>query len=432
MPHTVSRWRAVALGLSLAAGCHSSASNPSADAAVDSAPTGDAALNADGSPADAALPPDAGRTSDAPPLTDGATGNLAVAFAFNGQMPTGVAVSSGGRIFVNYPHWEDAITFTVAELVSGAEVPYPDGATNTPTDPEKFLSVQSVVIDPADRLWVLDTGSINEGPVMGQFPKLVGIDLATNKIFKTVHFPSDVVLPTTYLNDVRFDLAHGPGGTAFITDSSSMGENAIIVVDLASGSSRRVLRNDPSTKSDPDFMATVLGQPVTVQPTPEATPMAFRGNLDGIALTSDRLYYTPLTSHALYSVSLATLEDASRTDADIAATIQKEERSFSSDGLHSDAQGHVYLTDWEHNAVWERTGPSQFTMVAQDTARMFWPDSMSLAKDGTLYVTANQLQRRPRFHGGADERVKPYYLFKLPADGTPPVVSPTPGSSFGR
>jgi sugar lactone lactonase YvrE len=432
MSKPIDRWKGTALAVVLVAGCSDNSSSISpADGGVviTTDGGGDAVAVADGSSADGAVAPDGATTDGA--ATDGAAANLAVSFTFNNQMPTGVAISREGRIFTAYPHWEDPITYTVAELVNGTETPYPDMATNTPSDPEKLLSVQSVVIDPANRLWLLDTGSINEGPVMGQFPKLVGIDLSTNHVFKTIHFPADVVLPTTYLNDVRFDLAHGSGGTAFITDSSSMGENAIIVVDLASGNSRRVLRNDPSTKSDPGFQATVLGQPVMVQQTPEMPPMAFTGNIDGIAITSDRLFYTPLTSHFLYSVSLATLEDAGRSDADIAATIQKEQRSFASDGLYSDAQGHVYLTDWEHNAVWERTAANQFVMLAQDTARMFWPDSFALGSDGSLYVTANQLQRRPRFHAGMDQRVKPFYLFKISTEGKP-ITAPAPGMATSR
>ena len=60
-----------------------------------------------------------------------------------------------------------------------------------------------------------------------------------------------VALPTTYLNDVRFDLRRGEPGIAFITDSSNQGPNGIIVVDLASGQSWRRLHDHPSTKAVP-------------------------------------------------------------------------------------------------------------------------------------------------------------------------------------
>jgi hypothetical protein len=45
------------------------------------------------------------------------------------------------------------------------------------------------------------------------------------------------------------------------------------------------------------------------------------------------------------------------------------------------------------------------------------PDTLSLAKDGYLYFTANQLHRQKQFHEGKDLRRKPYALFRV--DGGP-------------
>lgn len=51
--------------------------------------------------------------------------------------------------------------------------------------------------------------------------------------------------------------------------------------------------------------------------------------------------------------------------------------------------------------------------------RLTWPDNLSLATDGYLYITANQVNRMPRFHDGKDLRTPPYYLFKLKVDAKP-------------
>jgi hypothetical protein len=50
---------------------------------------------------------------------------LEIVHEFRRQMPVGVAVTSTGRRFVSYPRWEDPLTFTLAELKNGREVPYP-------------------------------------------------------------------------------------------------------------------------------------------------------------------------------------------------------------------------------------------------------------------------------------------------------------------
>jgi len=89
-------------------------------------------------------------------------GMLEPASYFNGAMPTGVTVSHKGCIFVNFPKWGDNVQFTVAEIKNGQDIAYPNDDFNKtdPNDPSKALvSVQSVVVDPTDRLWILDTGS---------------------------------------------------------------------------------------------------------------------------------------------------------------------------------------------------------------------------------------------------------------------------------
>jgi Major royal jelly protein len=73
-------------------------------------------------------------------------GSPELVHAFPTQMPTGV---------------------TSAELRDGEEVAYPAADFNVFDDQRPadcLVSVQSVVVDPAGRLWLLDTGSTEFGP----------------------------------------------------------------------------------------------------------------------------------------------------------------------------------------------------------------------------------------------------------------------------
>jgi sugar lactone lactonase YvrE len=344
---------------------------------------------------------------------------------FDGAMPTGVTVSHQGRIFVNFPRWGDDVEATVAELRDGRTVPYPDENANDPasnSDQQAFVSVQSVVVDPLDRLWVLDTGSPMFQQTMPGGPKLVCIDLSTDEVVRTITFPVDVVLPTTYLNDVRFDLRRGGQGMAFITDSSDSGPNGIIVVDLATGESWRRLSDHPSTKAEPPlrYRPMVEGEYLMKRPGDgQEGPMTMGS--DGIAISADgdRLYYCPLISRRLYSVSVDALCDLSMDDDAVGATVRDEgDRGSASDGLESDAAGRLYLTAYEQNAIVRRDPDGRFETLVHDP-RLRWPDSMSLAMDGHLYVTANQLHHQPTYQGGQDRREKPYYLFRVPVDAGP-------------
>ncbi len=341
---------------------------------------------------------------------------------FYGAMPTGVTVSQTGRVFVNYPHWGDQVPFTVAEIKNGKAVAYPNAAVNriNKKNPAACLySVQSVVVDPKDRLWAVDTGSVKLGPNVPNGPKLVCIDLKTNTITRKIFFPRSVVTPDTYLNDVRFDLRRGRAGMAFITDSGAKSPGGIIVVDLASGKSYRRLGNDPSTQYVPNFTPIVEGQPLLTRKH-GLSPQHLKLKSDGIAISADgkRLYYCPLASRHLYSVSVDALADPKRSESEVAATVTDLGIKGASDGLETDAQGRVYVTDYERASVKRGRPGGPYTTVLQMPSR-FWPDTLSISRDGYLYATGNQLQRQPSYHNGKDLRVKPYKLYRVKLDAKP-------------
>jgi sugar lactone lactonase YvrE len=277
-----------------------------------------------------------------------------------------------------------------------------------------------VVVDPADRLWILDTGSIKFGPTVENGPKLVCVDLNTDQVVKKIVFPRDVAARTSYLNDVRFDLRRGAAGMAFITDSTDKGPNGIVVVDLDTGRSWRRLNDHPSTKAAPNLVPTVEGEPLMMRP-PAAPARRLTMGADGIAISPDgrTLYYTPLVSRHLYSVSVDALADPNASESDVAATVQDlGDRGFSSDGLEQDNQGRIYVTDYEHNAIRRRNTDGSYEIIARDP-RLIWPDTLSLAADGYLYCTANQLNRQAMFHRGNDQRQRPFVLFRVRTDAQP-------------
>ncbi len=357
-------------------------------------------------------------------------GTLEAVATFEGPMPTGVTVSHTGRIFVNYPKWGDEVPATVTELVDGHAVAFPDEAWNRPAgddDARALVSAQSVVVDPADRLWILDTGSPMFRPTRPGGPKMVCVDLASDTVARVIVFSSEVALGTTYLNDVRFDLRRSEAGLAFIADSSSSGPNGIIVVDLASGEAWRRLHDHPSTKAEPleTLLPIVEGQPFLERP-PNGPPKPVTTGADSLAIGADgeRLYYAPLISRRLYSVSIDALADRSPDDEAVAATVVDEgDKGSAADGLETDDRGRIYVTAYEHDAILRRLPDGQYETLVHDP-RLLWPDTLCVAADGYLYLTANQLHRQGHFHRGRDLRRKPYSLFRTPIDAGPVLLRP--------
>ncbi|WP_244851570.1 major royal jelly family protein [Caballeronia sp. SL2Y3] len=348
--------------------------------------------------------------------TERTIGSIETVATFTGPMPTGVSVTETGRIFVNFPRWGDDVQATVAELRDGKVVAYPNAEINRADASHAgthFLSVQSVVADGRGRLWILDTAAPNfSSPVAGG-AKLVAIDLATDRVVKTLVFPADVMREQTYVNDVRFDFRVGKAGVAYVTDSSLSGTGGLIVIDLDSGKALRRLTGDVSTSAYPGFVPVVEGETLKVRDA-NGKSAPFTVASDGIALSPDgtTLYYCPLSSRHLYSVPTAMLRDPSISEAQLSAAVKDLGEKGASDGLESDANGAVYAGDYEHDSIRKLEPGGEWRTIVHEP-RVLWPDTLSVGTDGYLYFTANQLHRQPVFHAGKDERTKPYALFRV-------------------
>lgn len=337
--------------------------------------------------------------------------------------PVGIAVSKAGRIFLSFPRWADPVKDTVVELQNGSTTAFPDEATNAfdgtkPKDfpPEQHLiSVQAIAFDDQDRLWILDPGSFNFAPNILHGPKLWAYDIQTRTRVQAISFPSDVALKLSYLNDVRFDLRRGSAGTAFITDS---GAGGIVVVDLASGESWRQLDQHPSVLPVPGLEQQSEGAPLLMR---KASGEVMTPDLrsDGIALSPDgkTLYYTSVASRDVYAIDTELLADRDPSHADrVAAGVRKvASKPSGNDGILCDAEGRIYTTDFEDNAIRRVDPKSRGVEVITEDARLLWPDTLALHGD-ELYITSNQLARQPNFHGGKDLRKPPYALFRLHVD----------------
>ncbi|PSK46373.1 Pentatricopeptide repeat-containing protein 2, mitochondrial [Elsinoe australis] len=380
---------------------------------------------------------------------------LELVHLFNDQWPTGIAVSSTGRKFANYPAGLDGNNtnngsngkYQVAELFGNStERPYPSadfnnppgGAINFTTTPpsganyqDRLIGVQSVVIDSADRLWILDTGRAltTEGvlalaAVGGA--KLVGVDLTTNSVIKTITFPNNVAYPDTYLNDVRFDLnpdlTESGQGVAYITDSSVEGRTGLIVVDLGSGESWRHLDGSPTVQGDRQFLAYVWGRELyAFQAGKPAGFLTF--GADGIALGADGkdLYFGGVGNRYLYSISTERLRDnGPLSEIQAQAAVVSRSQKGVADGFETDTNGFIYHGNLEFNAISFFNPANGTDQVFVRDPRLNWVDTFSVATDGYIYFTNNQLCFGPAIYPGTDERVRPFTLFraKLPNGGT--------------
>jgi sugar lactone lactonase YvrE len=341
-----------------------------------------------------------------PGLTPPAKLQLVAGFA--DRQITGLAVTEDGRIFVNLPRWSQDVPVSVGELKNGAIVPYPNQAWNAWRNSEHlppqthFVCVQSVVADGAGSLWVLDPAAPGLAGPVKDGPKLVRIDLKTNKVAKIYPFDAAVAPAGSYLNDVRFS---PDGKFGYLSDSGKTG--ALVVIDLASGKARRVLDGDPSTQADPNVTVQTDGHKLR---RPDGGAMSV--GADGIALSANGkfLYYQALVGKTLYRIATTSLQNAGLTPSQLSAKVETVQTTHPADGLWIDSLDRLYVTNPEDNSIETAMPGKALTKLAADP-RLRWPDSFAQGPGGTLYVSASHIQDSPWFN--SDAKMTPSAIFRV-------------------
>ena len=312
---------------------------------------------------------------------------------------TGVAVSAKGRIFVNFPRWEEDVAISVAEVgANSALTPYPNAAWNafrnadpaSATPERSFVCVQSVTVDAQDRLWVLDPAAPGLTFEVPMGPKLLCIDLATNTVKRVYRFGPDVAPQGSYLNDIRFT---ADGRRAVLTNSGAPG--CLLAFDVETGTARRVLVGHPSTQFDKNVTISVSGRPLRML---DGQPAHF--SADGIMLSPDdrTVFWQATTGNTMYKVPLAALFDHSLSPAALGGRVEVAAKTFVTDGYWSSRRAGMLLTAAEEFAVRRMEPDGRFATLAQDP-RLLWPDSMAEGPDGAIYVTASHIPEMKAWQG---------------------------------
>ena len=303
---------------------------------------------------------------------------------------TGVSVTGNGRVFVNFPTWNDyPADYCVAELINGKEVPYPDKNWN-----QEFICVQSVVADREGHLWILDPAKLRGKEVSPTGAKLYDVELASNQVKRVYVFPPETALPQSYLNDVRIDTKRR---MAYMTDS---GLGGIVVLDLDTGDSWRALEGIAEVRANLpyiDFVSTGRNDHVSQS--------------DGIELSEDGdiLYFTALGGDILYQIPTALLWDRELTVKERQKGIEVlTYHNVPTDGMIL-RKGKLIMANLPEEKIWEfdlrtKTGKN---LDLPESIR--WADSFSLAADDSVYFTTSQINYP------LQER-KAYELYRLVLD----------------
>ncbi len=315
-----------------------------------------------------------------------------------------VAVSATGRVFFTVHPESRPQGNKLLEYVDGASVPFPDGASQ----PRLFDTVLGIAIDRRNRLWTIDHG--NHG-LRGA--RLLAFDLDSGELIHDERFDESIAPLGSFLQDIQIS---ADGRTVVISDASFWRKQpAIIVYDIGTTTARRLLEGHPSVSAE-NYVIRNSGRTMTFV----GGILALRGGVDGITLSDKWLYYGALSGSTLYRVSLDDLRNSAIPASQLAASVERYASKPLSDGLSTDTDGTVYVTDIEHNSIFV-VGRNREPRTLMQARQIRWPDALSFGPDGWLYIADSALGEvilQPSDHIKSQG---PYKIFRFQpgATGTP-------------
>ena len=217
------------------------------------------------------------------------------------------------------------------------------------------------------------------------------------------------------MQDLQVD---STGRHVFIADVSFWRKSpGLVVYDVESQTARRVL-DDHESVSPQDWLIR--------NPTKD---MEFFGGLvvlkpgvDGIAIdrNDEWIYYGAMTHDTMYRVEVDDLLDASLSSGALAARVLPVGEKPLNDGLSTDNEGNVLITDVEHGAVLRMKPDGTLTTLIA-SPRIRWADALSYGPDGWLYVADSAIPDQMLRSKAHIRAAAPYYIFRFKPgiDGAP-------------
>jgi len=306
--------------------------------------------------------------------------------------PGNIAVAPDGEIYFTL-HQFYGPPYPVARLV--------DGEARAVDIDHPLVSPLGIAVDARGTLWLLDNALADPDAE----PALVE-QRASGEV--AVHPLASVSPDDAFLNDFIVDLEHE---YVYIADHAGGRNAALVLLNLATGETRRVLEGHTSVVPE-DIDLFIDGEPVTVGRGEQRRRPHIGVNPIAADAAYEWLYFGPMHGRSMYRVPTAVLRDASLSAAELAERVERYADKPICDGITIDGSGRIYLGDLANDAIGIIEPDRSYRSVAQGPG-FSWMDAFAVAPDGSVVTPSNQLHRSPPLNGGEDASRPPFEIFRI-------------------
>jgi len=258
-------------------------------------------------------------------------------------------------------------------------------------------------------LWALDMGFVaGEAEAPSGSQKLIVYELASGRVVKSIPLEGVADRKGSFLNDVAIDEKRK---VAYISDSglrsAPSNQAAILVVDFARGTARRVLHQHASVMPAPNVK--VVSHGAEVWP---GNPLTL--GINGVALSpgGEILYWTVTTGTHAHSIKTSLLRAPATSDAQLRAAVKdRGDVGGNTDGIVTDARGRLFITDVSRNGIVRYDPKTRVMKLVASHDGVWWPDTATIAPGGDLVFTASHLNGH--FAGAVKPGAERYELWRV-------------------
>ncbi|MGH8643908.1 MAG: L-dopachrome tautomerase-related protein [Gammaproteobacteria bacterium] len=322
--------------------------------------------------------------------------------------PGNITVTFDGRIITSL-HQFYSPAYSVVELgEDGSLKPFPNAQFNDRTERTHDFRLDSVLGIRADSegiVWMLDNGLRSQ-----VVPKLVGWDSKHDKLHRVIELPPPATPPDAFVNDFAIDPKRN---AIYIADPAGGSDAALIIVDLKTNRTRRVLQGHHSVIPEPVDLI-IDGRPVQIKKE-DGTIHRPRLGVNPITIDTKNewVYFGPMSGMSLYRVRAEDLANEQLNEILLADRVQRYSSKPICDGISIDKSNNIYLGDLAANAIGVITPDRKYIRLVQ-SSDLSW-DSFSFGPQGELYAVVNRLHRSAVLNAGEALSKTPYFVLRVKA-----------------